>query len=67
MLVFQAGQWCDVSLPECMDPSWGISQQTQAAYLVLKGLSWTQVEAAVYAGSRGNSIAAHKTKKNRVV
>jgi hypothetical protein len=48
MLVFQGGKWHDVALPDYIDPSWGDSQKTYAAYLTLKGLSWLKVEELVF-------------------
>ena len=48
MLVFYNGEWRTVKLPECTDPSWSFFQRMQAAYLVLKGLQWTEVEKIIY-------------------
>ena len=63
MLVFHDGKWQDVALPVYMDPSWGVTEQTYAAYSLLAGLSWSQIELAVYQESFGKSIAAHNTVK----
>jgi hypothetical protein len=48
MLIFYSGEWKDVKLPEYTDPSWSFFQQMQAAYLILKGLEWSEIERLVY-------------------
>jgi hypothetical protein len=66
MLIFQAGKWHDISLPDYIDPSWDISQRAHAAHMLNLGYKWIRIEEVIY-GSRGKSIAAQSTKKKRVV
>ena len=37
MLVFWKGDWVDVSLPVCVDPSWGTADLQRLAFAILKG------------------------------
>jgi len=37
MLLFWKGEWVDVSLPDCVDPSWGTAYLQQLAFAILKG------------------------------
>jgi hypothetical protein len=48
MLVFYKGTWHTVALPDYIDPSWTFTQRMHAAYLVLKGLPWNQIESELY-------------------
>ena len=57
MLVFWKGDWVDVLLPACVDPSWGTAYLQRLAFAILKGRSegltdlqvLEAVEAEVYA------------------
>lgn len=74
MLVFRMGQWHQVELPDCIDPSWGCAERAAAASVYvewrLKGLepgeAWCRAEEMIY-GSRGKSMAPQRTKKKTAV
>jgi hypothetical protein len=34
MLIFKQGKWIEISLPEYVDPSWGVNERTQLAHLL---------------------------------
>jgi len=52
MLVFWKGDWVEVALPACVDPSWGTAYLQRLAFAILKGLTGLEaleaVEAEVY-------------------
>jgi hypothetical protein len=50
MLVFKDGIWHNVALPAYVDPSWGVTERSRAAYGILKGLDWKEIEAGIYRG-----------------
>jgi hypothetical protein len=50
MLVFKDGIWHEVTLPDYVDPSWGVTERSHAAYGILKGLDWKEIEAGIYSG-----------------
>ena len=37
MLLFWKGDWVEVSLPACVDPSWGTADLQHLAFAILKG------------------------------
>jgi len=60
MLVFWKGDWVQVSLPACVDPSWGTADLERLAFAILKGsaagLTELEVLEAVEAEVYGNAI-----------
>lgn len=49
MLIFKSGKWHEVQLPDYIDPSWGVVERTRAAYGLLAGKSWEDIECEVFA------------------
>ena len=64
MLVFKNGIWIDVQLPEYIDPSWGVTEKSQAAYGILEGKSWIEVEALIL--GKEHCSPKHNKEKRRV-
>ena len=50
MLVFAKGTWREVELPDYTDPSWGLVERTRAAYGLLAGKAWEEIEREIYSG-----------------
>ncbi len=48
MLIFKQGKWIEISLPEYVDPSWGVNERTQLAHLLNKGLAFEYCETIIY-------------------
>ena len=48
MLIFRGGAWIEVELPECIDPSWSLSQRTHLAHLLASGMSFVDAEELVW-------------------
>jgi len=63
MLVFKDGIWHNVALPAYVDPSWGVTERSRAAYGILKGLDWKEIEAGIYLSIFGKKHRSPEDKK----
>ncbi len=48
MLIFKEGKWIDITLPEYVDPSWGVMERSHLACLLDKGYTFEQSETIIY-------------------
>ena len=48
MLIFKEGKWIDITLPEYVDPSWGVMERSHLACLLEKGFTFEQSETIIY-------------------
>jgi hypothetical protein len=63
MLIFKEGKWIDITLPEYIDPSWGVMERTHLAYLLDKGYTFEQSEIIIYDKLFGKQHGSPQNKK----
>ena len=63
MLIFKEGKWIDISLPEYVDPSWGVIERTHLACLLEKGYTFEQCETIIYGILFGKEHGSPQNKK----
>lgn len=63
MLIFKEGKWIDISLPEYVDPSWGVMERSHLACLLDKGFTFEQSETIIYDKLFGKEHGSPQNKK----
>ena len=64
MLIFKEGKWIDISLPEYVDPSWGVMERSHLACLLDKGFTFEQSETIIY-DNLSTSRKQHGSPQNK--